>query len=455
MTTLLQSDQQSLSQQTQSWQERLQELFKHCHDLGASDAEVHLHLTTGFSVSVRRGQVDSIQQQNDQQLELTVYRDQRKATVSTTDLNPEGLKRLAQSACEIACYTEADPYAGLAEREQMANLEEQSDLGIYNVWSISMEQAIDKAIDLEKQALAYDERLSGEETALSTSQEYYIYANSRGFCGFEPNTLHEMSCVLIACDDKGGKERDEAHSVSRHPDDLLSVETLAQMAAERTLSRLNSQRVTTLKTPVLFLPRVAQSIIGSFVSAISGGRLYRNASFLKDQIGELIFPEFISIKEKPHLPGGLGSSYFDNDGIATYEKAFIEQGRLNSYCLSVYSARRLDMSTTANADGIHNLTVEQPNAPSYDELIKRMDRGLIVTEVMGHGVNLVTGDYSQGASGFWVENGVIQYAVSELTVAGHLKNMFQNIIAVGHDIDTQSNIQTGSILIDDITIAGH
>lgn len=443
------------AQEAETWRLRIHELMTLCYQSGASDAEVELHLTTGFSVRVRQGQVDTVEQQNDRQLDLTVYREQRKATVSTTDLTQGGLEQLAQSACDIVHYCESDPYAGLAEPGHMANIDSESDLGLFNQWSLSIDQAIDQALSLEQQAVAYDHRLSGEETSVSTSQEYYVYANSRGFYGVRPNTIHEIGCVLIARDDQGHKERDEAHTVSRHPDQLLPLETIAQLAAQRTISRLNSQSVTTVKASVLFLPRVAQSIIGSFVSAISGGRLYRDASFLKDHLDQKVFPESVTIKEEPHLYGGLGSSYFDGDGMATYDKTFVDQGFLRNYCLSVYSARRLGMTTTANAGGIHNLKVEHAQAPNYAELVKQMGQGLIVTEVMGHGINLVTGDYSQGASGFWVDNGKIQYPVSELTIAGNLKTMFQNIEAIGSDVDTQSNIQTGSILVGSMTIAGH
>ena len=409
------------------WRLRLNHLLSRCYQLGATDAEVDLQLTTGFTVSIRDGQADSVEQQNNQQLELTVYMDQRKATVSTTDLTQSGLQQLAQSACDVAQYTQADPYAGLAEASEMAQFEDQPDLGLYQPWSLTIEQAIERGLDLEKQAVAVDERLSSEQIWLSTSQSYSVYTNSRGFYGVEPNTMHDMGCVLIARDDQGRKERDLAYSMSRNPHDLLSIDHLAQLASQRTLARLNSRRVSTVKAPVLFLPRVAQEIISSFMAAISGGRLYREVSFLQGRLGERIFPESISIRECPHLYGGLGSAYFDDDGMATYDKFFVQQGYLQHYCLSVYSARRLGMTTTANAGGFYNLVVEQADAPDYEALIKRMDRGLIE----------------------------IQYPVSELTIAGSLPVMFQNISAVGGDVDTQSHIQTGSILVNEMTIAGH
>lgn len=439
----------------QDWREIIDHLMNQCFEQGATDAEVSVNLSQGFSVTVRQGEIDKLEQQNDQSLVLTVYCDQRQASVSTTDLTATGLQSLAHSACEIAQLTQPDPYAGLAEADQLADLNQQPDLQLYQPWSLTIDEASDKALTLEKQAVSYDQRLSGEETTIMTTQNDYIYANSRGFYGRQPHTVHEISCVLLGQDEHGAKERDYAYSVARSAEQLLSIDSIAQLAAQRTYSRLGSQCLSTTQAPILFTPRVAQGLISSFLSAISGSKLYRHASFLQDHLGELIFPEFVQIEEQPHLLGGLNSSYFDADGVATYSKPFVDQGRLQSYCLDVYSARRLNMTTTANGGGIHNLVVAADHQPDYDQLIQQMDRGLIVTEVMGHGVNLVTGDYSQGAAGFWVENGEIQYPVSELTIAGQLKTMFRDIIAVGADVDYQSNIQTGSILVNNMTIAGH
>ncbi|MFI4937676.1 MAG: metalloprotease PmbA [Candidatus Berkiellales bacterium] len=419
--------------------------------LGATQTEVGINASVGLNVTVRKGEVDTLEFNRDKAIGLTVYINQRKGSASTTDLQPASLNATVEAAISLAKLTEEDPFAGLAELSEMAR--ETKTLDLYHPWDLAVTDAIRLAKNCEQAAFAVDKRITNSEGAtFSSTQGYRIYANSHGFLGFYPSSRHSLSCVVIA-KDKSGMERDYQYSISRKPNNLDPAEKIGKEAAERTLQRLGATKLPTQKAPVLFHASITSGLLSNFVAAISGGRLFRKSTFLLDSLGKQIFPDFIKIDERPFLPGAIGSSTFDGDGVATREQAFVEEGRIKSYILSAYSARKLKLANTGNAGGVHNLFINTGNE-DYDGLIKKMDKGLIVMELMGQGINLVTGDYSRGATGFWVENGQIQYPVHEITIAGNLRDMFQHLIAVGKDVDKRGNIQSGSLLIEEMTIAG-
>lgn len=419
--------------------------------LGASAAEVGLSHSKGLSVSVRQRDVETLEHNNDTGLGITVYFGQSKASSSTSDLSQSAIIEAVQAACNIASHTQADEAAGLADAALMAT--DLADLSLYHPWDLSVEQAIALATECEAAGLDADSRISNSEGAtVSSHHGTRIYANSHGFIGLTNSSRHSVSASLIARDERG-MQRDYWYDVARDAADLSTAASVGAKAAERTLARLGAGEVKTGKYPVLFSPEVAPSLFGQLISAIRGSALYRKASFLLDKQGEQIFPEFIHIHEQPHLLKAMGSAMFDAEGVATQPRDIIADGILQGYVLDSYSARRLGLQTTANAGGVHNLTVDSTVADGFDALVKRLDKGIIVTETMGMGVNIVNGDYSQGAAGFWVENGQIQYPVDEFTIASNLQDMFAGIQAVGSDVDVRGNIRCGSVLLDTMTIA--
>ena len=418
---------------------------------GATVAEAAVNFSTALSVTVRLGEVETLEHHRSRGLGVTVYLEQRKGSASTSDWSPEAIRETVRSACDIARYTAADPCAGLADPERLAR--EIPDLALYHPWALGVEQAIEIARSCEAAALGHDARIRNSEGgSVATQEGCLVYGNSHGFCGGYSSTRHSLSCSVIAQDDSG-MQRDYWYTVDRRQSVLEPAAAVGRQAAERALQRLDSRRLSTREAPVLFTPELARGVIGHFIGAIRGGALYRKSSFLLDSLGQRLFPDFLTIREEPHLLGALGSTPFDAEGVAPLERDLVSNGVLQGYVLDSYSARRLGMQTTGNAGGVHNVTVE-PGPLDFAGLLKQLDTGLVVTHLMGHGINLVTGDYSRGAAGFWVENGEIQYPVEEITIAGNLKAMFLGIAAVGNDLDLRGNIRCGSLLIERMMIAG-
>lgn len=428
-----------------------QDILQEAKRKGASQAEVDIALNKGFSVSAHDGDVETVEYNQDKVIDITVFFGKRTGSASLSDMRPEAVFAAVEAACHIAQFTDEDPAAGLAEKEDLAFQYPQLDLAAQ--WPISVEEAIELACQCERETLATDKRImSVEEASVATTNAFVLYANSHGFIGSFPHTRHEISCVAIAKKDEE-MQRDYSYTVSSDPKYLQSISSVAKQAAERTVKRLGARQLPTMKTPVIFIAEEARGLLGHFIAAISGGSLYRKSSFLLDHLDKQIFPSFMHIQEKPWLAHALGSAPFDDDGVATRENIFIEDGILRQYSLGTYTARKLNMKSTGNAGGTHNLMVKTGNK-DLQALLKTMDKGLLVTEMMGNGVNLVTGDYSRGVGGYWVENGEIQYPVQEITVAGHLQEMYMRIQEIGNDIDVRGNIRTGSILIDDLMVAG-
>lgn len=418
--------------------------------LGADACEVGASVDQGIEVSVRLGEVESVELSRDQGIAVTVYVGQRKGTASSSDAGEASIRSAVEQAMAIARYTGEDPAAGLADAELMAR--EIPDLGVHHPWALTTDEAVSQALACEIAGRDVDGISNSEGASLSSGEGVRVYANSHGFLGSQRGSHHSLSCVLIA-EDHHGMQRDYDYSSERDPAKLRSPADVGLSAAERALSRLGAVRPVTGRMPVLFDPRMASGLIGHLMSAIAGGSLYRQASFLCDGLGQSLFPEWFSLQEKPREQGAIASSAFDNDGVYTRDNLFIDQGRLASYMLSAYSARRLGMDTTGNAGGARNIRLSAP-LESPETLLARMDRGVMVTELMGQGVNNVTGDYSRGAAGFWVENGKIQYPVEEFTIAGNLRDMFAGLSGVGDDTDTRGSIHSGSWLIDAMTVAG-
>ncbi|MDH5358708.1 MAG: metalloprotease PmbA [Gammaproteobacteria bacterium] len=418
---------------------------------GASSAEVGVSHSTGLSVTVRQGDVETLEHNNDKGLAVTVYFGHKKASASTSDLRMDAISDAVKAACGIALHTQEDDCSGLADAELMAT--EFPDLSLYHPWDIDAEQAIKIASECEQAGFAVDAQITNSEGAtLSSHQGGRVYANSHGFVGSTISTRHSLSCTLIA-DDDSGMQRDYWYDIARDAADLASANYIGQRAAKNTLRRLNARTMTTGKYPVIFAAEIAPSLFGQLIAAIRGGALYRKSSFLLDHLGKQIFPDFIHIHEQPYLLKSIGSASFDGEGVATKKRDIVREGVLQGYVLDSYSARKLNMTTTANSGGVHNLTVDSGEL-DLNALLKQMGTGILVTETMGMGVNIVTGDYSQGAAGFWVENGEIQYPVDEFTIASNLREMFMGIQAVGSDVDKRGNTRTGSVWIDRMTIAG-
>ncbi|MFI4866370.1 MAG: metalloprotease PmbA [Steroidobacterales bacterium] len=419
---------------------------------GASQAEADVSLQRGLTVTVRLGEVDTIEYHRDRGLSVTVYFGKAKGSASTADLRPSAVHETVVKASAIAQHTAADPCAGLADAETLARAI--PDLDLYHHWDIQPEQAVQLARECEAAGLACDPRLKNSEGATVTTQSgVRVHGNSLGFLEGFPSTSHSLSCALVA-QERQDMQRDYWYSVARNPGALESASAIGKRAAQRALRRLGACQLSTRRAPVLYAPELARGMFGHFVGAISGTSQYRRSSFLLNAAGQAVFPSFVNIVERPHLLQGLASSPFDAEGVATHERQLVSDGVLQGYVLGSYSARKLGLKTTGNAGGIHNLLVSSGETGSFEQLLRRMGTGLYVTELMGQGVNAVTGDYSRGASGFWVENGTLAYPVHEVTIAGNLREMLRTIVAVGSDVDVQGAIRTGSLLIEAMTIAG-
>jgi len=429
----------------------VQHLLDEAKEQGASAAEAGLSQENGLSVSARLGEVETIEHHCGQGLGITVYFGQRKGSASTTDLSPESIKETVTAACSIARYTSEDVYAGLPEKELLAT--EFPDLELNHPWSISADEVIILAVECEDAARNFHADISNSEGAtVNTHQGIHVMGNSLGFLQGYISTRHSLSCSVLA--QRGDSmQRDYWYSVARNANNLEAASAIGRKAAERALRRLEGRSLSTRQCPVLYSAEIASGLLSSFISAISGGNLYRKASFLLDAIDTQVFPDFVHIYEQPHLKGALGSSAYDSEGVATKTRDIVSEGILRSYVLGTYSARKLGLRSTGNAGGVRNLTIDSGDL-DFQGMLKKLDTGLLVTELMGQGVNILTGDYSRGAAGFWVENGVIQYPVEEITIAGNLKDMLKNIVAVGNDIDYRGSTRTGSILVEQMSIAG-
>ena len=418
---------------------------------GATAAEVDLSESLGQSVQVRWREIEQIEYQQDKSLDITVFVGHSKGRASTADLSPQALASTVRAACDIARYTAADPFAGIADANLMAT--HIADLDRYHEWDLSSENAIAIAKECEEAALSADSRISNSEGAsINTSHFQFVYANSHGFCQHQRGTRHSLSCSVVASDENG-MERDYWYDIACDRQDLDTTAHIGSTAAERATRRLSPQTVATGNYPILFDAAVAGSLIGHIVGGLNGGALYRQSSFLQDSIGTQILPDFISLREEPHIPRALGSTYFDSEGVATHPRFVIENGIVRGYFLDSYSARKLNQTSTGNAGGAHNLYLTA-TAESQAQMLNQMGTGLLITELMGQGVNMLTGDYSRGAAGFWVENGIISHPVSGITIAGSLKEMLQNIIATGNDFRRNASSKIGSILISNMTVAG-
>ena len=418
---------------------------------GASQAEVSISEDSGLAVNVRMGEVETVERTRDRGVSLTVYFGQRKASASTADLQPASLLATVEQACAIAKFTEADSAAGLADAGLMAR--EIGDFDQWHPWDIDAERAIALAIAAEARGRDTDPRISNSDgSAVNTSTSIATYANSHGFIGFERSTSHSISCSLIAGRDDG-MQRDYWYTAGLSADDLETPAQVGRRAAERTVARLDPRSIRTGDFPVLFSPEMSRSLVGHLLGAVSGGALYRRASFLLDSVGTRLFPDWFSIVEDPFVSRGFRSASFDAEGVATRHQDLVRDGVLSRYVLGSYSARKLGLVTTANAGGVHNLQVTS-NAVDADSMMRQMGTGLLVTELMGQGVNTITGDYSRGAAGFWIEGGEVQHAVDEITIAGNLRDMYQAIEAVGADIDRRSHISIGSVLVGKMMVAG-
>lgn len=419
---------------------------------GASDAEVEVSAAIGQSVTVRRGEVETVEYNRDKGMGITVYLGKRRGNASTSDLAREAVERTVEAACAIARHTAEDEAAGLPDADRLYR-GEPPDLDLYHPWGLAVEEAIEIARRAEAAALAVDKRISNSEGATVSSYDTdFILANTRGFLGGFPNSKASIGCGVVA-EDAGGMQRDYWYTTHRDPARLDAAESVGRTAGERTVRRLGGRRLPTAEAPVLFEANIAGSLIGHFVAAASGSNLYRRSSFLLDRLGTGLFAPAVDIFEDPHRAGEMASAYFDAEGVATSPRHVVEGGVLKGWFLSTYSARKLGLATTGNAGGNHNLFVK-PGEHDLEALVRLMDRGLLVTELMGQGVNPVTGDYSRGAAGFWVEGGEIRFPVEEVTIAGNLLDMFGGIRAVGRDVLPRGSKHTGSILLERMTIAG-
>jgi len=418
---------------------------------GATAAEAGVGTGSGLSVTVRLGEVETLEYQRDRSLGVTVYVGQRKGSASTANLTPSAIEETVTKALSIASFTAEDEYSGLPDAGLMAH--ELPDLDLCHPWDIDAPGAIELAQHCEAAGLAVDPRIQNSEGAtVATHRNMRVFGNSHGFIGGYPSTSHTVSCVLLG-QANGDMQRDYWYTAARDWRELEDVEEVGRKAAGRAIGRLGAGKLPTRKAPILFAPEMARGLIGHFVGAIGGGAQYRRSSFLLDAAGQQVFPPGISLSERPHLQGALGSAPFDGEGVATRDRDLVVNGVLTGYLLDAYSARKLGLTTTGNAGGVHNLVV-QGDRFDHDALLQRLGTGLLVTEMMGQGVNPVTGDYSRGASGFWIEKGVVDRPVHEITVAGNLRDMYHGIVALGDDLDYRGAIHCGSILIEQMTIAG-
>jgi PmbA protein len=419
--------------------------------VGADACEVAASASVGLDVQARLGQPEKLEMTRDQSVSVTVFLGESRGSASTTDLSDEALHSTLEAAIAIAKVTAPDPAAVLASRDQI--IQSVPNLELDHPWDIDAKQALELAIEVESFGRQADSRITNSEGgSVSSTRGISVHGTTEGLLVSQPTSIHGMSCVLLA-EDGDSRERSYAYTQSRRPDQLWSPERVGREAAEKTVARLNPRKCQTAEVPVLFIPETASGLLSSFVSAISGGSLYRKSSYLLDRLGTDVFPHWVSLAENPLIPGAMGSSAYDSDGLPTREQAFVTDGVLSSYVLSLYSANRLGLQSTHNAGGVRNLFFKGDK--DFNSLISEMGRGLIVTELMGQGVNLVNGDYSRGASGFWVENGEIAYPVHEVTVASNLDRMLkQDLVAVGSDIDLRRSIATGSMLFEKMMVAG-
>lgn len=429
----------------------MDDVLKRAEAHGATDAAVSVNHDQGFGVDVRMGSIETVAFSEERGVSVTVYIGHRKGNATSSDTSDAALDAMIAAAYDIAKVSAKDPCFGLPDQELIKF--DYPELALYHPWSLTPEEACELALACETKALSVDKRIHNSDGASASSYSFcHGYANTRGFSGVVESSRHSLSCSLLA-EESSGMQRDYAYTTARLSDDLMGINDLAVLAAERTVSRLSPRKLKTQKVPVIFSSRVSSGLLGAFIQAISGSSLYRKHSFLLDSLGQHIFPEHMTVYEEPHLLKGLASSPFDSEGVITRPNVFVKDGVLQQYVLGSYSARKLGLKTTANSSGVHNLTVNS-TAGDLDDLLKKMHHGLLITELMGQGVNGITGDYSRGASGFWVEDGQIQYPVDEITVAGNLKQMFQRIIAVGTDRDPTISTRCGSILIEEMTVAG-
>lgn len=432
-------------------QQLSEDVLKHAKSKGATACEVDVSEGFGQSVTVRCDEVETIEFNRDKGIGITIYSGQRKGYASTSDFSAQALRETVEAALDIARFTAEDDCAGLAEAALMAK--NPPDLDLYHPWALTVEEAIETARRCEQAAFDASPLVSNSEGAsISTQQAHFVSANSLGFMGGYPTSRHYISCSVIS-GEQDAMQRDDWYTTHRDASRLDDAAQVGRIAAERAIARLGGRKVKTGEFPIILEAPLAGGLLGSLVHAASGGALYRKSSFLLDQLGKKIMPDFVNIAERPHIKCGLGSASFDSDGVATRDRDLVTNGILQGYFLSTYTARKLGMQTTANAGGSHNLVIE-PGELGLEGLMAKMGRGLLVTELLGHGINYVTGDYSRGAAGFWIENGKIAYPVEEITIAGNLKAMLAGIVAVGNDVQVRGSKQTGSIMIDRMTIAG-
>ena len=433
-----------------------QDMLDYAKQRGASAASAEVSVGFGQAVTVRQGEVETIEYNRDKGLGITVYLGQQRGNASTSDFSPQAVRDTVDAALSIARYTAKDDCSGLPDADMLAR--DCPDMDLYHPWDLPVDAAIALAQQCEQAALDTDARISNSEGAtVNLHEAQFITANSLGFMDGFPTSRHSLSCAVIAGEDDA-MERDYWYAVARDAKELMDAQQVGRIAAERTVRRLNARQLDTMQVPVLFEAPIASGLLGSFVSAVSGGSLYRKSSFLLDQLDQQIFAPHINITDVPDIRKGLASSPFDDEGVQTQRRVIVENGVLRGYFLGSYSARKLGLRTTGNAGGNHNLILKPSGGQSgeldFAGLLKAMSRGLLVTELLGQGVNAVTGDYSRGAAGFWVEHGEIQYPVQEITIAGNLKDMFRNIVAVGNDVLVQGSRHCGSILVEGMTIAG-
>ncbi|MCW8109824.1 metalloprotease PmbA [Alteromonas ponticola] len=441
-----------IEQQIAEIQEVVADVLKMAQQKGATQAEASMSKVEGIAVSTRLREVENVEFTNDGGLGITVYVGKHKGSASTADLSKSALELTVEKAVDIARYTNEDPCAGLADKELIAT--EFPDLDLYHPQALDTEKAIEIALATEAAALDYDKRIVNSDGAsYNANMGMRVYGNTHGINTGYPSSRYSISCMMIAAEGNE-MQRDYAYSVDRQASRLYSPKQVGEEAAQATIERLGARKIKTANVPVILHRDLASSLFGHLVSAISGGSLYRRSSFLLDKLGQQLFPEWLTIEEKPHLKSALASSNFDHEGVATKDMTIIDNGKLATYLYTTYSARKLNTQSNGHAGGIHNWIVGD-SGHSDDALLKEMGTGLLVTELMGQGVNIVTGDYSRGAAGFWVENGVIQYPVHEVTIAGSLMDMFANIKAIGATRETRGSVQTGSVLIENMRIAGN
>ena len=431
--------------------EHVADALSYARKRGAGQAEASASNNTGLTLRVRMREVETLESHQNHSLGVTVYLGQRRGSAGTSDLSSGAVRETVDKAFSLARFAAEDEYAGLADAERMAR--EFPDLDLHHPWDLGAEEAMDLALECEAAALDSDPRISNSEGAgVDTGESAFAYGNSHGFLQSGWSSSHSVSCVVLSEQD-GQMERDYDFSVARAPEELAPVREVGESAAGRTIKRLGARKIRSTRAPVLFVPRVARSLVGHFCAAISGRALYNRASFLLDSLDKPVFADCVNLNERPHIPRGLASRAYDGEGVATADRDLVCGGVLKGYFLGSYSARKLGMASTGNAGGAHNLLLES-TGQSYEELLAEMGEGLVVTEMMGQGANTVTGDYSRGAAGYWVRDGSVQHAVHEITVAGNLKDMFRNIAAIGSDVDRRGGIHTGSILIENLSIAG-